>query len=137
MSQAEHEVAHAHGGHPPTEEDWVPTGRIVMVAVAALVVFLVGSVAAGLGMRSMQRKLNPEGPPPAPVEGGKPKIVDARCRSSDICQSNAAKVITSAMTGNAPAPSRRCFTVRSTPPSASCRTDQRWRRCETAIQRPK
>ncbi len=74
MSHAEHEVAHGHGGHPPTEEDWVPTGRIVMVAVAALVVFLVGSIAAGLGMRSMQRKINPDGPAPMPAEAGKAKI---------------------------------------------------------------
>ncbi len=74
MSHAEHEVAHGHGGHPPAEEDWVPTGRIVMVAVAALVVFLVGSIAAGLGMRSMQRKINPDGPAPMPAEAGKAKI---------------------------------------------------------------
>jgi len=68
-----HEDVHG-AAHPPTEEDFVPTKRIVMVGVAALFVFTVGSVAAGLAMRQLRRELNPDGPPPWPAEAGKAKI---------------------------------------------------------------
>jgi hypothetical protein len=69
MSEAEHGYA-----HPPAEEDRVPSGRIVAVGVAALLVFFVGSLAAGLGMRAMQRNVNPDGPAPMPDQAGKAKI---------------------------------------------------------------
>jgi hypothetical protein len=79
MSQGEpiHEhLPGAHGGiaHPPAEEDVVPSRRIVAVGVAALVVFFVGSLAAGLAMRNLRRELNPDGPPAWPAEAGKAKI---------------------------------------------------------------
>lgn len=67
---------HVHHGaaHPPAEVDYVPSRRIVLVGVAALVVFTVGSVAAGLGMRALRRELNPDGPPGMPAMAGMPKI---------------------------------------------------------------
>lgn len=61
-------------GHPPAEEDVVPAGKIATVGVVALVVFFLGSVAAGLGMVAMQREVNPEGPPPLPSQLGQAKI---------------------------------------------------------------
>jgi len=61
-------------------------------------------------------------------------MVEKRCRSSDICQSKAAKVMAMAMNGSAPAASRRCFWVRAMPPSASWRTDQPWSRYASAVQ---
>ncbi len=61
-------------GHPPAEEDRVPSGKIVGVGAVALVVFFLGSLAAGLGMRAMRRTLNPDGPPALPAEAGKAKI---------------------------------------------------------------
>ncbi|HVI76330.1 MAG TPA: hypothetical protein VM683_15195 [Anaeromyxobacteraceae bacterium] len=66
----------AHGGiaHPPAEEDVVPSRRIALVGVGALIVFFVGSLAAGLGMRTLRRELNPDGPAPIPAEVGKAKI---------------------------------------------------------------
>jgi hypothetical protein len=69
MSHAEHGYA-----HPPAEEDRVPTARIAAVGIAALVVFAVGAVAAGLGMQSIRRQVNPDGPPALPAEAGKAKI---------------------------------------------------------------
>ncbi len=81
MSQGEsiHGAAPARGAHhgiahPPAELDVVPSRRIVLVGLAALVVFFVGSLAAGLGMRNLRRELNPDGPPPLPAEAGRPKI---------------------------------------------------------------
>lgn len=67
---------HGHHGaaHPPAEVDSVPSKRIVLVGVAALVVFAVGSIAAGLGMRALRRELNPDGPPGMPAYAGMPKI---------------------------------------------------------------
>jgi hypothetical protein len=74
-NEAEHAEGpgHAHG-HPPAEEDRIPTAKIVWVGVAALVVFFLGSLATGLGMVAMRRSVNPDGPPPMPAEAGKPKI---------------------------------------------------------------
>jgi len=65
-----------HGGsaHPPAEEDRVPSGKIVVVGVAALVVFFLGSLAAGIGMEAMRRQVNPEGPAPLPAQAGQGKI---------------------------------------------------------------
>ncbi len=69
-------AADAHHGdaHPPAEEDKVPSGRIIMVGAASLFIFILGSVAAGLGMVSMRRSVNPEGDHAMPVEAGKGKI---------------------------------------------------------------
>ncbi len=74
----EHGPAHAPGNHgsahPPAEEDHVDSKRIVLVGVAALVVFVVGSLAAGFAMKTLRRELNSDGPAPFPSEVGKPKI---------------------------------------------------------------
>jgi len=69
MSEHEHGAA-----HPPAEEDVLPSGQIYLVGVIALVVFFVGSVAAGVGMKAIQRQQNPEGPALVPHEGGQGKI---------------------------------------------------------------
>jgi hypothetical protein len=75
MSEAEHapHAEHVHG-HPPAEEDVIPSAQIVWVGVIALFIFILGSVATGLGMRAMRREANPEGDPPLPSEAGKAKI---------------------------------------------------------------
>ncbi len=65
---------HHGAAHPPAEEDLVPSRRILAVGVAALVVFFLGSLAAGLGMQAMRRQLNPDGPPPLPPQTGTAKI---------------------------------------------------------------
>ncbi len=65
---------HDPSAHPPAEEDVVPTGKIVLVAVAALTVFFLGSLATAFGMQAMRRSVNPEGPAPMPTEVGKAKI---------------------------------------------------------------
>ena len=69
--QADHGAPH---GHPPAEEDVIPSGKIVLVGVAALVIFFLGSLAAGLGMRMVQREANPDGPAPVPSQAGQAKI---------------------------------------------------------------
>ena len=72
---------HEHGdAHPPAEEDKVPSGRIIFVGVAALVVFFVGSLAAGYGMQAMRRSVNPDGAhaPPAVAGTGKIGMVEQR-----------------------------------------------------------
>ena len=67
--------AAAHGdAHPPAEEDKVPSRAIVAVGALSLFVFLVGSVAAGLGMQAMRRTVNPDGPAEMPAAAGIPKI---------------------------------------------------------------
>jgi hypothetical protein len=67
--------AHEHGAaHPPAEEDVLPSGKIYMVGVIALVVFFFGSLAAGMGMVSIRQQVNPDGPPALPAEAGKAKI---------------------------------------------------------------
>ncbi|HEX9291049.1 MAG TPA: hypothetical protein VF904_16130 [Anaeromyxobacteraceae bacterium] len=75
MTDAEraHEAEHAHG-HPPAEEDIIPSGKIVWVGVVALVIFTLGSIATGIGMRAMRREANPDGPPAQPAEAGRAKI---------------------------------------------------------------
>ncbi|HEX7488748.1 MAG TPA: hypothetical protein VF341_07570 [Anaeromyxobacteraceae bacterium] len=70
----QHLSAHDAAAHPPAEEDWVPSRRIVLVGVASLVLFFVGSLAAGLALRALRRELNPDGPPALPSEAGKAKI---------------------------------------------------------------
>ena len=70
----QHLSAHDASAHPPAEEDWVPSRRIVLVGVASLVLFFVGSLAAGLALRAVRRELNPDGPPTMPGEVGKAKI---------------------------------------------------------------
>jgi hypothetical protein len=66
---------HEHGySHPPAEEDVLPAGKIYVVGVVALVVFLAGSIAAGVGMRAVRRQVNPDGPARTPVEAGRAKI---------------------------------------------------------------
>lgn len=76
--QAQDTLAHAphgHGGaHPPAEEDRVHSRTIVLVGVAALVVFFVASLAAIGAMRRQQRQLLPEGPAPMPELLGSAKI---------------------------------------------------------------
>ncbi len=74
MSEAQHTEAHHGFAHPPAEEDRVPSAKIIWVGVIALVVFFLGSLAAGLGMAAMRRAVNPEGPPPLPPQAGQAKI---------------------------------------------------------------
>jgi hypothetical protein len=64
----------SHGAHPPAEEDFVPTRKIVLVGVAALVVFCLGSLAAAWGMQTIRRQVNPDGPIAMPAEAGRAKI---------------------------------------------------------------
>jgi hypothetical protein len=73
MTEAQHGGAHG-SAHPPAEEDRIASAKIVWVGVVALVVFFLGSLAAGMGMRAMRRTINPDGPPAVPTEAGKPKI---------------------------------------------------------------
>jgi hypothetical protein len=75
MSEREQATEHEHGvAHPPAEEDQLPSGKIYMVGVVALVVFFIGSLAAGIGMKAMQRRLNPDGPALVPYAAGQGKI---------------------------------------------------------------
>ena len=74
-----HDVSAAHAAahgdaHPPAEEDKVPSRQIIAVGALSLVVFIVGSVAAGLGMQAMRHSVNPEGPAAMPAAAGTPKI---------------------------------------------------------------
>jgi hypothetical protein len=69
-----HAGGHDPHAHPPAEVDVIPSGRIVAVGVASLVVFLVGSIAAGIGMGMVRRNVNPDGPALDPAEAGKGKI---------------------------------------------------------------
>ena len=73
MSDVQHGGTHGFA-HPPAEEDRIASAKIVWIGVVALVVFLLGSLAAGVGMTAMRRALNPDGPPPMPAEAGKAKI---------------------------------------------------------------
>jgi len=66
--------AHDPSAHPPAEEDVVPTGKIVLVAAVALAIFFLGSLATAIGMQTMRRRVNPEGPIAMPAEAGKAKI---------------------------------------------------------------
>ncbi len=61
-------------GHPPAEEDILPSGKIYLVGVVALIVFFLGSLAAGIGMTSVRKQMNPDGPPPLPSQAGAAKI---------------------------------------------------------------
>ena len=74
MSETGHTEAHHGFAHPPAEEDRVPSGKIIWVGVIALVVFFLGSLAAGLGMVAIRRTVNPEGPLPMAADVGKAKI---------------------------------------------------------------
>jgi hypothetical protein len=67
-------LEHAHGAHPPAEEDIVPSGRIVWTGIASLVVFILGSVVAGMAMVSIRHSVNPDGLPAIPAEAGQAKI---------------------------------------------------------------
>lgn len=60
--------------HPPAEEDRLPSGKIYVVGIVALVVFFLGSLAAGLSMRAVRQEVNPGGPPLPPQEAGRAKI---------------------------------------------------------------
>ncbi len=74
----EHVSSHEHdehgSAHPPAEEDVLPSGKIYMVGVVALVVFFFGSLAAGIGMRAIERQVNPDGPALVPYAAGQGKI---------------------------------------------------------------
>ena len=70
---AAHEEAHEHG-HPPAEEDTLPAGKIYLVGVVALVVFLAGSIAAVLALRAVRQEVNPDGPAALPAMAGQAKI---------------------------------------------------------------
>jgi len=67
-------LPHDHLAHPPAEEDIVPSGRLVLTGVWALVIFFLGSLVAGLAMVSIRHEVNPAGPPALPVETGQAKI---------------------------------------------------------------
>jgi hypothetical protein len=73
MSDAQHGEAHGFA-HPPAEEDRIASAKILWIGVVALVVFFVGSLAAGVGMVALRRAANPDGPPLMPAEAGKAKI---------------------------------------------------------------
>lgn len=60
--------------HPPAEEDRLPSGKIYAVGIVALIVFFLGSLAAGLSMRAVRLEVNPTGPAPLPQEAGRAKI---------------------------------------------------------------
>ena len=66
--------AHEHSAHPPAEEDVLPSGKIYMVGIIALIVFFLGSLAAGMGMQSIRQQANPGGPAALPAQAGQPKI---------------------------------------------------------------
>lgn len=66
--------AHEHAAHPPAEEDVLPSGKIYMVGIIALIVFFLGSLAAGIGMQSVRQQVNPTGPAPLPLQAGQQKI---------------------------------------------------------------
>ena len=72
-TEPEHDLEHVHG-HPPAEEDIVPSAKIVWVGLASLAIFLLGSLAAGIDMVAVKRDVNPDGPPALPSEAGKAKI---------------------------------------------------------------
>jgi hypothetical protein len=64
-----------HGyAHPPAEEDRLPSGKIYLVGVVALIVFFLGSLAAGLAMRAVRQQVNPAGPAALPAAAGSAKI---------------------------------------------------------------
>ena len=64
-----------HGyAHPPAEEDRLPSGKIYLVGVVALIVFFLGSLAAGLAMRAVRQQVNPAGPAALPAAAGRAKI---------------------------------------------------------------
>ncbi len=66
---------HEHGpAHPPAEQDVLPSGKIYVVGVVALAVFFLGSLAAGIGMKAVQRRVNPDGPALVPYAAGQGKI---------------------------------------------------------------
>jgi hypothetical protein len=75
-----HGAAHLHAAdghgdaHPPAEEDRIPSRPIILVGVASLVLFTLGSIATGLGMVAMRKSLDPEGYHAPPTEAGKAKI---------------------------------------------------------------
>jgi hypothetical protein len=60
--------------HPRAEEDAIATRKIVAVGVTAIVIFLLGSVAATWVLSKRREALLPQGPPPVPAEAGQPKI---------------------------------------------------------------
>ena len=66
--------AHEHAAHPPAEEDVLPSGKIYMVGIIALIVFFLGSLAAGIGMQAIRKQVNPSGPPALPAQAGQAKI---------------------------------------------------------------
>ncbi len=78
MTEPSHDaIEQSHGeihGHPPAEEDVLPSGKVYLVGIVALIVFFFGSLAAGIGMKAVQRRQNPDGPALIPSEAGKGKI---------------------------------------------------------------
>jgi hypothetical protein len=69
-----HPAGHDAGAHPPAEEDRIRSGTIVFIGVAALVLFLVASLATIGAMRRQQRALLPQGPAPYAEPLGTSKI---------------------------------------------------------------
>lgn len=73
-AEREREDEHPSHGHPPAEEDVIPSAKIVWVGIGALAVFLVGSLLTAYGMVAVRRYVNPAGPPALPSEAGSAKI---------------------------------------------------------------
>ena len=46
-------------------------GELVLIGVVALIVFFFGALAAGIGMKAVQRRENPDGPALIPHEAGR------------------------------------------------------------------
>jgi len=68
--------AAGHGGiaHPPAEEDVIASGAIVWVGVIAMIVFVVGSLAAVWQLQATRRAANPDGAAALPALAGQAKI---------------------------------------------------------------
>ncbi|BDG10522.1 hypothetical protein [Anaeromyxobacter paludicola] len=68
------EHSHSEGRPTAVEPDVISTGKLVVVGFAAMLVFLLASLAAARILQTRRDQLNPGGPPPYPSELGKPKI---------------------------------------------------------------
>jgi hypothetical protein len=74
MTELHRDDVHHESAHPPAEEDRIGSRTIVMVGVAALLVFFVASLAAIGAMKRQQSRIVPDGPAPLPAELGQSKI---------------------------------------------------------------
>jgi hypothetical protein len=66
--------ADRHGAPPRTEEDHVPTVKLVLIGVVSLVIFFIASVWASRIMTRGEERQLPHGPAPAPAFAGKDEV---------------------------------------------------------------